>query len=130
MSERNLELAKAWLKKAQNDVTSAREILLMQDGPTDTPCFHAQQGVEKSLKSLLTKHGVSFPRTHDLVRLLDIATPYAVELRGYREDFAKISNYAVEIRYITDFFEPAREDAEAALEIAEKIILIIEKYIR
>ncbi|MDP6040488.1 MAG: HEPN domain-containing protein [Candidatus Latescibacteria bacterium] len=42
--------AHQWLEKAETDVITARQTLTLADGPTDTPCFHAQQAVEKSLK--------------------------------------------------------------------------------
>lgn len=41
------EFAREWLRKAGNDLITARQTLLLPDGPTDTVCFHAQQTVEK-----------------------------------------------------------------------------------
>jgi HEPN domain-containing protein len=34
--------------------------------------FHAQQAVEKSLKAVLSAHGLEFRRTHDLLTLLQL----------------------------------------------------------
>jgi HEPN domain-containing protein len=34
--------------------------------------FHAQQACEKCLKAVLASVGVEFPRTHDLLRLLEL----------------------------------------------------------
>jgi HEPN domain-containing protein len=62
MSDRQLELAHRWLVRADHDLITARQTLLLPDSPTDTPCFHAQQAIEKSLKALLTHTRSSFPR--------------------------------------------------------------------
>ncbi len=37
-----LELAQRWLTRADHDIITAKQTLLLADGPTDTPCFHAQ----------------------------------------------------------------------------------------
>jgi HEPN domain-containing protein len=42
-----------WLRKAKNDVLSARILLSHSNPVTDTACFHCQQAVEKSLKAFL-----------------------------------------------------------------------------
>jgi HEPN domain-containing protein len=70
---KNHEFAHQWLRKARNDLITAERIIHYPNGPTDTACFHAQQTVEKALKGLLTYHGISFPRIHHLVRLLDLS---------------------------------------------------------
>ena len=48
------ELARRWLQKATNDLITARQTLLLPEGPIDTVAFHAQQAAEKALKALLT----------------------------------------------------------------------------
>ena len=75
MNNQHLELAQHWLRKADNDLVTARQTLLLSGGPTDTPCFHAQQAIEKTLKALLTAAQIPFQRIHDLSRLLDQAPP-------------------------------------------------------
>ena len=62
-----------------------------------------------------------------LIRLLDLALHYAKELEDFREEFAKMSSFANEIRYIADSLEPKREEAEKALDIAEKVFSLIDK---
>ena len=60
MSELDKELALQWLEKARHDLFTAPRVLDAEDGPTDTPCFHAQQTAEKTLKAILTAAGVRF----------------------------------------------------------------------
>jgi HEPN domain-containing protein len=127
MSSKPEELARLWLRKADNDLITARQTLLLRDGPTDTACFHAQQAAEKALKALLTYHQVTFPKIHELVRLLDLAIPYLPELEEFRLVLAEMSNYAVEARYPDDWFEPARHDAVEALSSAERIVESVRK---
>lgn len=63
----------AWVHKAENDLRTAEYVLTMpSDCPTDTVCFHCQQAGEKYLKALLALHQVEFPRTHDLIALLNL----------------------------------------------------------
>ncbi|MEW6378307.1 MAG: HEPN domain-containing protein [bacterium] len=62
MRDRNRELALQWLKKADHDLITARQTLALPDGPTDTPCFHAQQAVEKALKGYTDFSSDCFPQ--------------------------------------------------------------------
>ena len=103
MNDPRRDFALQWFEKAKNDLVTAKQTLALPDGPTDTPCFHAQQAVEKSLKALLTAKGIAFPRTHDLMPLLDMMIPVLPELENFGEAFAELSNYAVEVRYPGDF---------------------------
>ena len=125
MSESETAFALQWFDKARNDLITAQQTLTLPDGPTDTPCFHAQQAVEKSLKALLTAEGVTFPRTHDLMPLLELARAVLPDLERFRSAFAELTDYAVEVRYPGDFIDPSREDAQAALETARQVVEVI-----
>ena len=127
MSAPDLDLARRWLQKAENDLVTARQTLLLSDGPTDTVAFHAQQAVEKALEALLTFFHVEFPRTHDLVRLLDMAAPHLPALAGCRAAFAEMSNYAVASRYPDDSVELARDDVIRSLKIAEEAVATVKE---
>ena len=66
---------KVWLEIANRDLRSAT--LLIQDSVlTPMVAFHAQQVVEKSMKSLLEEKEEKIPRTHDLVRLFTLCHQY------------------------------------------------------
>jgi len=122
MKTHNTELALRWLEKADHDLITAKQTLLLPEGPTDTACFHAQQAVEKALKALLTSHNVPFPKIHELVRLLDIAVTYLPDLSEFRPNLAEMTDYAIEVRYPDDWFEPTRDEALQALALAELIV--------
>ncbi|RJP14293.1 MAG: HEPN domain-containing protein [Candidatus Abyssobacteria bacterium SURF_5] len=122
MNDKKRDLAKAWLKKAQNDLVTASQTLLLPDGPTDTVCFHAQQAVEKALKAMLVYQNVAFPKIHDSLKLLDLVLPSAPDLEKYRQRFAEVSGYAIEVRYPSDLVEPTREEALQAFKFAEEVV--------
>ena len=69
MKNDNLKkLAAEWILKGQSDLETA-EILLREQGPTDTLCFHCQQAVEKFLKAYVVFSGIRFEKIHDLWKL-------------------------------------------------------------
>ncbi|MCD4813756.1 HEPN domain-containing protein [bacterium] len=128
MRSQHIELSTQWLKKAGHDLITAHQTLLLPDGPTDTVAFHAQQAVEKSLKAFLTLRQIEFPKSHELVRLLDMAVPLLSELDQFRQACAELSDYAVEIRYPTESLEPSRAEAVSAVDMAEEIVKTIQDH--
>ncbi|MEZ4662725.1 MAG: HEPN domain-containing protein [Caldilineaceae bacterium] len=70
------DLIAEWLSKAEDDfATSERELRARKRPNYDGACFHAQQMAEKYLKGLLQKHEILFPKTHNLVALLELCLP-------------------------------------------------------
>lgn len=126
MKGRELELARRWLDKAWHDILTAEAVLRLPNGPTDTPCFHAQQAAEKALKGLLTAKRIVFYRTHDLIALFDALDVDKQALEGWREKLAILSQYAVEVRYPASWDEPDREEAERSLKDAEAFVRLVE----
>ena len=56
------------------NTTSGAAVYLLGLGvvaPTDIICFHAQQCVEKYLKSILVLHQIPVPKTHDIEKVLN-----------------------------------------------------------
>ena len=62
-----------WIEKAEGNYTSAR-ILMRQRTQLvpDVVCNQSQQCAEKYLKALLVRHGLGFPKTHDLTQLKNL----------------------------------------------------------
>ena len=76
-----------WISKAEGDFAMVeREARARRDPNYDGLCFHAQQCAEKYLKALSSEAGVSFPRTHDLVALLEQLLPLKPAWERHRED--------------------------------------------
>lgn len=82
--------------------------------------FHAQQAVEKSLKAVLSAHGVEFRRTHDLLTLLDLLQDNHLPAPPAADWVDELNPYAVEARYGT--IEPTGLDRQFAVRIVQEII--------
>jgi HEPN domain-containing protein len=68
-----LPITREWATKAESDYDVVL-LLLRSRKPSrfDPICFHSQQCVEKYLKARLTEAGIAFPKSHDLVILLNL----------------------------------------------------------
>jgi len=62
-------------------------------------CFAAQQCVEKYLKASLEEAGISFPVTHDLVKLLKLILPIKPAWNLLQTDLIYLNAFAVDYRY-------------------------------
>ena len=63
-----------WVVKAEEDYEAARTLVRKRKpNLSNAVCFHAQQCAEKYLKAFLTCHRIAFPKTHDLLDLLELA---------------------------------------------------------
>jgi len=120
MAEGEIEIARQWIAKANNDLLNADNNLNAQDVPYDTVCFHCQQAAEKLLKAYLVANQKTYPVTHDLALLLEQILPLNPKAEKLRDVLSILTPYAVEIRYPDDYYMPTREDAvEARNAIAE-----------
>lgn len=89
-----------WVQKAEQDYAAVAVLSRKRRPPLpDVVCFHAQQCAEKCLKAVLVKHRVYFPKTHDLLELLQLATPHEPSLQLLKPFLAPLRSYAVMFRY-------------------------------
>jgi hypothetical protein len=72
--------------------------------------FHAQQAIEKSLKAWLVSRSVTFMRTHDLSRLLDLLEENGVDVSSFWP-LVQYTVYAIQARY-----EAGLMEAEATID--------------
>ncbi len=107
------------LRKAANDLIAADAVL--QTGKAlDTVGFHAQQATEKSLKAILSFHGVEYPRTHDLAQLLTLVLDFVPQMIEFSDRILPLTPYAVQVRY-ADEESLLEKDAGRAYEAAEAV---------
>lgn len=95
------DLAEQLLGLAADEEAALRA---MVDVPAVTDAivgFHAQQTVEKALKSVLAAHGVDFPFTHDLRALMDLCDSAGFPVPSVLADARRLTPYAVAQRYGT-----------------------------
>ena len=113
-----------WLKLANEDLQSAE--WLFEKRLLRMVCYHAQQAVEKVLKSLLAENGVEIPRIHNLLDLNNSAKALG-HATGLTEEEALFLNTVYRWRYPPDLGllpsgEPTEPDAQRALSIARAIV--------
>lgn len=115
-----------WLDFAREDLEMSE--FSLKEGIYNQTCFHAQQGVEKSLKAFLKTRQASVPKIHGLSELVALC-------RGYDEDFlkledacAKLDHYYIPTRY-PDVFPgagpagpPTERDAKEALALLRETL--------
>jgi HEPN domain-containing protein len=110
-----------WVVKAENDLRSAAHVLKMgADCPTDIVCFHAQQCVEKYLKSLLVLKCIPVPRTHNIRVLMNmIPADVRPELEEAEQD--RLTVYAVVARDPADEPPVPLSEARQAVRTARRV---------
>jgi len=116
-----------WLRYARSDLALARmsasAIVLLE-----TLCYHAQQAAEKSIKAVLIRYEIAFPRTNNLRVLLELLpamcpVPELVAKSVALTDYAVMSRYPGEYEAVTgDEYREAVRMAEAVLAWAERLI--------
>ncbi len=107
-------LVSEWVAKAKGDFTTAmRELRARKQPNFDSACFHAQQVVEKYLKAYLQDCAASFPKTHNLVALLEICIQLDASFDLHRSSMIALDGYAVRFRYPGDSAD--KSDARHAL---------------
>lgn len=121
MSRPELEEAQLLLRKAEEDADVLEKLAIDIDVADAIVGFHAQQAVEKALKSVLAGLGDDFPWTHDLrfliERLNDIGNPLPPSLHDVRV----LSPWAVEFRYGETINDPL--DREQAVALVKEAII-------
>ncbi len=119
------ELVKNWIIKAQHDLLAAQKLSSDSDIYSDIAIYHCQQCAEKVLKGFLVLQNRTFPRTHDLRLLLQLAIAINPDFQHYQETSELLTPYATEFRYPSDVMQPTAEELEEAIEKAEEIFNFI-----
>ena len=105
MSERRdlVEQVRGWIEKAEHDLRNAEYVITLEENcPFDTVCFHCQQCAEKYLKALLVLREIEFPKTHDLVPLLNLLCEN-MQIPLTIQQVQPLNHYSVEARYPGDW---------------------------
>ena len=114
-------LVNQWIKIAERDLLTAKQGLEAKIIVTDTVCFHCEQAVEKYLKAFLVKNQIEFPKTHSIMFLLNLCSEVDKSFKDELSEADYLTDYAVEIRYPDDWYEPTLEETKQAYKIALKV---------
>jgi HEPN domain-containing protein len=82
--------------------------------------FHSQQAVEKWLKAVIASRGEDFEFTHDLHRLVMLATHGSGELPFDVDAVIALTQYAVPLRY-EDLLDAEPLDRDATIELLNAV---------
>ena len=120
------DFAARLLRKAREDLDAVRALLDNESISDDVIGFHAQQAIEKAMKSVLVVQGVAFRRAHDLNYLLQIAEDGNVSVPEHVASTRWLSPWAAEFRYdeheIVGFSrDESLQGAERAIEWAQAV---------
>lgn len=110
-----------FLDLATADLDTARRLVV--PGLCHKACYHAQQAAEKALKAVLLHEITTFPKTHDLSRLVDAIRASHPTFPEFALESAVLNEYAVDMRYEPEVLNDIDGDeANAAIGYAETIL--------
>ncbi|EQD40120.1 HEPN domain-containing protein [mine drainage metagenome] len=94
-----LDHANGLLTKARDDFFVVRRLAGEADAPGWVLGFHAEQAVEKALKAVLSNANVVYPRTHNLVMLVELLRQAQQTLPPNADELGQLVPYGVVLRY-------------------------------
>jgi HEPN domain-containing protein len=115
------ELIENWISKAERDLLAAEHELSFTGAVTESVCFHCQQAMEKFLKAYLIYLSIPFTKTHEIGELITKAEDKDKEISKFKKEADTLTDYAINVRYPEESFEPTLKEAKEAFEIANKI---------
>ena len=89
-----------WIEKAEGNYNSA--LILMRQRKhlvPDVVCNQCQQCAEKYLKALLVRHGLNFPKTHDLTQLKNLVSSLDADVLLMTPALDVLNPYGIDMRY-------------------------------
>lgn len=103
-----------WFKKAEGVLMIIQNIIQLKDALYDLCCFHAQQAAEKYLKAYLVIRNTAFPKTHDLVQLIQICLTFNNSFNDILKISYRLSEYGTTPRYLDGVDDIEIEEAKQA----------------
>ena len=129
MKDKNLYI-KEWLVFADEDYSTAEDLLKNDNIYARSICFHCQQAAEKYLKAFIIKIDLPIIKTHNLAVLVGQIKEVDKSVVEIEKLAVGLSEYAVTVRYPDDFEKIAEEEAIRAFENATEIKKFIELKLR
>lgn len=117
------ETTKDWFRIAEDDLLSAKK-LISEERLANIVAFHCQQCIEKSLTGIIEEKNQPSVKSHDLLRLRDIA---GIEFSEQETFFLEtINEVYIDARYPTDLGlmpngKPTTEEAENFISFTENL---------
>ncbi len=121
MSDAGKGEARAWLRKALDDLRAPGVDLEADPALLEDAVFHCQQASEKLFKAFLTAHDRGFRKTHDLDILGEECIGLDPSLEPEASAVAELSVFAGQFRYPVDSEPPTRPEAEDTVQRADNL---------
>ena len=115
------EFTREWVRKAEIDFKTASHLCHGDPDFAEGAAFHAQQAAEKYLKAFLVWQQIEFHKTHDIEALLRLAGNVDNAIPEILREAAMLTPYGVDFRYPGDYPVVTRNDAEGALQLADRV---------
>ena len=125
MSDQTREAVRQWLAKAESDWSTVEILTASEHCPAEAVCFHCQQYVEKLLKAFLTLKGIEAPKTHDLRRLIQLASPMEPKLVELAVESDALTFHGVQSRYPGDFLQVDIAEMNRLVTLSQKFSNIL-----
>ena len=119
----HIETAKVLIKKANDDLLALNTLVKNSEISEESLGFHAQQVIEKSIKSVLALKSIKYPFTHDLLELKRICDQHQIQVPpSFSIDF-DLTPFAKEYRYESYGYEQEEPlDIVRTVRIAEDLL--------
>ncbi len=129
--ESNLFEARKLLRRAKSNLNRGKESndLELREICIEDLCFDLQQCVEKALKAILIYENVEYPRTHNIAILISLISNSNINMPESITKAARLTPFAVEIRYNDDFMTITPEIYNETVSIAETVYNWVNKQI-
>ena len=120
-----LDHARGLLLMARKDFDAMRGMIGNPLFADEVFGFHAQQAIEKALKSWLAARSIDFPLTHDISRLLGLLEQAGVDVSLFWP-LVQYTVFAVQARYEAGLMESeASVDRLAVIAEVEKLLTTV-----
>jgi len=93
------EQSEMLLRKAAADEALVEKVIDDHDIANELVGYHCQQAVEKLLKARLVDLGVNYPKTHNLLALVELLEAQGKQLPSDLADLDRLTPYATIYRY-------------------------------
>ena len=91
------DLVEKWIKIADKDLLTAKQLLESKIVITEMVCYHCQQSAEKYLKAFLVKHQIEFSKTHNIMTLINLCSVKDASIKKELSEADILTDYAIEI---------------------------------
>lgn len=118
---------RTWLLRARSNLRRAALGPQHPEVFLEDLCWDAQQAAEKALKALCIHRGIAFPKTHSLVRLVDLLDKAGLHMPTEVKEADVLTRYAVEAHYPGLEEEVTEAEYQVALRLATYVVEWAEK---